>query len=180
MACGLPPPTTRLMTRADAERMAERLCRKLHRASAGCAGSSRSLVASIPGEDRTPSTVFATFMRDVAARRGRAIPCEQTGRTVFYLDVVLRDFPRGRAISLVRDPRDVLLSQKRKWRQKRDRRSLRQRGLSRDLQLPPHHHDPPVGRCGPRRRAVLEPRSCALGPLRGPAQRSRKDRAGHL
>jgi hypothetical protein len=40
---------------------------------------------------------------------------------VFYLREILDAFPGARVIDMVRDPRDVLLSQKRKWRSSRAR-----------------------------------------------------------
>ena len=46
------------------------------------------------------------------------IPCDQTPRNVFYAREILELYPDARIVNMVRDPRDVLLSQKRKWRRR--------------------------------------------------------------
>jgi len=51
---------------------------------------------------------------------GKSIPCDQTPRNVFFLKEILDLFPQAFVIVMVRDSRDVLLSQKKKWQ----RRSL--------------------------------------------------------
>ena len=68
----------------------------------------------------TASGVFEGFLLHEAAKSGKAVPCDQTPRNVFYIGEILRLYPRARVVNLIRDPRDVLLSQKRKWK----RRSL--------------------------------------------------------
>jgi hypothetical protein len=64
--------------------------------------------------------VFMRVLCHEAARHGRSIPCDQTPRNLYYLDDILRLYPQARVIQMVRDPRDVVLSQKYRWR----RRSL--------------------------------------------------------
>lgn len=68
----------------------------------------------------TPGAVFFQFLASNSERQGKSIPCDQTPRNIFYLGEILRLYPNARVINMVRDPRDVLLSQKNKWR----RRSL--------------------------------------------------------
>lgn len=53
-----------------------------------------------------------------AARSGKSLWCEQTPRNVYYLDVIRDLFPEAKIVQLVRDPRDVLLSQKNRWRRR--------------------------------------------------------------
>lgn len=72
------------------------------------------------GAGRTAPAVFASFLEWEAARNGRSIACDQTPRNLYYLDELLEFFPDAVAVVMVRDPRDVLLSQKNRWR----RRSL--------------------------------------------------------
>lgn len=48
--------------------------------------------------------------------KGKSIPCEQTPRYIFSLKDIFHVFPNARIINMTRDPRDVLLSQKNKWR----------------------------------------------------------------
>lgn len=73
----------------------------------------------------TAAGVFERFLLHEAARDGKAVPCDHTPRNVFYIGEILRLYPRARVINMIRDPRDVLLSQKRKWK----RRSLGAKGI---------------------------------------------------
>lgn len=61
------------------------------------------------------------------ARNNAEIPCEQTPRYIYFLSEILQVMPESRVIFLVRDPRDVLISQANKWR----RRSLGARSIPR-------------------------------------------------
>jgi len=62
-----------------------------------------------------PHVVYAELMKYVTASEGRQIPCEKTPQNVFYIREILELFPHARIINMVRDPRAILLSQKRKW-----------------------------------------------------------------
>ncbi len=73
----------------------------------------KSLVA-----DLTRESIFAHFLVTEAKENGKLIPCEQTPRNLLYLDEILTIFPDAKIIAMVRDPRDVLLSQKRKWKRR--------------------------------------------------------------
>lgn len=73
----------------------------------------------------TPAGAFGAFLLYEASRHGKTIPCDQTPRNVLYVGEILELYPEARIINMVRDPRDVLLSQKRKWR----RRFLGARGI---------------------------------------------------
>lgn len=66
----------------------------------------------------TPAALFETFLCHEAAENGRTIPCDQTPRNVFYIADILELYPEARIINMIRDPRDVLLSQKRKWKRR--------------------------------------------------------------
>lgn len=66
----------------------------------------------------TPAKTFGAFLLHEAARQGKTIPCDQTPRNVFYAGEILELYPGARIVNMVRDPRDVLLSQKRKWRRR--------------------------------------------------------------
>jgi len=65
-----------------------------------------------------PYVIFGTFLVLEAKRHNREIPCDQTPRNVFYIKEILEYFPEAKIINMIRDPRDVLLSQKYKWRLK--------------------------------------------------------------
>ena len=69
-----------------------------------------------------PPQVFAAFMRYEAELHDRVVPCDHTPRNVLFLEQIFALFPNAYVIHMLRDPRDVLLSQKGKWR----RRSLTQ------------------------------------------------------
>ncbi len=60
--------------------------------------------------------IFSDFLFYETKRNGKKIPCEQTPRNLFYLDSILKSFPEAKIIFMIRDPRDILLSQKFKWK----------------------------------------------------------------
>jgi hypothetical protein len=69
-------------------------------------------------EHLTGLTVYEKFLHDETARNGKSIPCEQTPQNVFAMEQLLQALPGSRWILMVRDPRDVLLSQKYKWKRR--------------------------------------------------------------
>lgn len=83
------------------------------RAQADAAGE--VLAAALP-PPTTATDVFWAVMSHEAVSAGATRPCEQTPRNVFYLRQLLEVFPDARAIAMVRDPRDVVLSMKHWWR----------------------------------------------------------------
>jgi hypothetical protein len=74
-------------------------------------------IYSIAGTDE-PIDLYAEFLRVESARHNKTVPCEQTPRYLFFANEILNAFPEARMINIVRDPRDVLLSQKNKWRRR--------------------------------------------------------------
>lgn len=77
-----------------------------------------TILQEIKLHDRTRLEVFRHFMQFEASANGKSIPCEKTPQNVFYLREMLMHFEQGKIINMVRDPRAVLLSQKRKWKRK--------------------------------------------------------------
>jgi hypothetical protein len=67
---------------------------------------------------QTPAGLYRDFLFSYAEKNKREIPCEQTPRYLFYLEQIFETFPDARVVNMVRDPRDILLSQKNKWRMK--------------------------------------------------------------
>lgn len=63
-------------------------------------------------------SLYEAFLLHETRRAGKTIPCEQTPRYLFAVKEILQLFPEAHVINLVRDPRDVLLSQKNKWRRR--------------------------------------------------------------
>mgnify|MGYP003972018561 CR=1 FL=1 len=64
----------------------------------------------------TLESIFSDFLFYETQLNDKSIPCEQTPRNLFYMKEILRIFPNVKIINMVRDPRDVLLSQKNKWK----------------------------------------------------------------
>lgn len=65
-----------------------------------------------------PVDLYATFLSQETQRAGCRVPCEQTPRYLFSVREILRAYPNARVINMVRDPRDVLLSQRSKWKRR--------------------------------------------------------------
>ena len=66
--------------------------------------------------DISPFRAYELFLQDVARENGAVIPCEQTPRNLLFVDEILSRWPNATIVEMVRDPRDVLLSQKRRGR----------------------------------------------------------------
>ncbi|NJN27498.1 MAG: sulfotransferase [Cyclobacteriaceae bacterium] len=62
--------------------------------------------------------VFKTFLINEVEKHGKRIPCEQTPRNILYIDDILQLIPNAKILAMVRDPRDVVLSQKYKWKRR--------------------------------------------------------------
>jgi hypothetical protein len=65
-----------------------------------------------------PLEIYRLFLENITKENLAQIPCEQTPQNSYYLTEILKFFPNAKVISLVRDQRDVLLSQKNKWKRK--------------------------------------------------------------
>ena len=80
----------------------------------------QAFLAGLTPYPDTSASLFEVFLYREAAENDKTIPCDQTPRNVFYIADILDLYPNAWVINMIRDPRDVLLSQKRKWK----RRSL--------------------------------------------------------
>lgn len=78
----------------------------------------RALVEGLPEGVERPADLFAELARLLADEQGKAIPCEQTPRNIFYADALLRLYPEAHVIHMMRDPRAVMASQKKRWRRR--------------------------------------------------------------
>ena len=78
----------------------------------------RLFCQDIIGYPISPVVLFSEFLRFEASLNGKSIPCDQTPRNVFYIDEILTYYPQVKIINMIRDPRDVLLSKKRKWKRR--------------------------------------------------------------
>jgi len=79
---------------------------------------SREVVNGLSEDELKPSQIFLNFLFEEARLCGKTIPCEQTPRNLFYAREIIDLYPEARVVNLVRDPRDVLLSQKNKWKRR--------------------------------------------------------------
>jgi len=63
--------------------------------------------------------IFKRFLEySLKFKNHATISCDQTPRNVFYIQEILDNFPNAKIVNMVRDPRDVLLSQKNKWKRR--------------------------------------------------------------
>ena len=81
-------------------------------------GEAQAFLESLTIYPKTQAALFEAFLHHGAAENGGTIPCDQTPRNVFYIADILEIYPKARIINMIRDPRDVLLSQKRKWKRR--------------------------------------------------------------
>lgn len=71
------------------------------------------------GNDKpTPTRMFEEFLSYEGQRVGATVICEQTPRNLYYVDEILSLYPEAKIIEMIRDPRDVLVSMKHKWRRR--------------------------------------------------------------
>ncbi len=70
---------------------------------------------ALTGEGMTPTAVYAAFMGD----HDKAIGCDQTPRNLYVLAELLERYPGAKAVIIHRDPRDVMLSQKKRWQRRK-------------------------------------------------------------
>ena len=66
----------------------------------------------------SPLKIYELFLATISKENGSSISCEQTPKNLYYLEEILDFFPDAKVINLVRDQRDVLLSQKNKWKRR--------------------------------------------------------------
>ncbi len=81
-------------------------------------GEAKEIIGSIPAPAITSLKIFAAVIQHEAIKHGKQYPCDQTPQNVFYIREILEAYPNAYFINMVRDPRDVLLSQKRKWKRR--------------------------------------------------------------
>lgn len=65
-----------------------------------------------------PVDVFRFFLSYESKKNGKQISCDQTPRNALFIEEILNLFPRAYIVAMIRDPRDVLLSQKGKWKRR--------------------------------------------------------------
>ena len=85
----------------------------------GSYGSEIDTILKQLGEENwTRLKVYQAYLHFETRANGKTFPCEKTPQNVFYLYELLTQIDDSKIINMVRDPRAVLLSQKRKWKRK--------------------------------------------------------------
>lgn len=114
----------RILSTEEAERLAARLLNIsasgyfAKKEPAKYAAEAKAITASVPAKEVTSLKIFAAVIQHEAVKHGKEYPCDQTPQNVFYINEILEAYPHAFFINMVRDPRDVLLSQKRKWKRR--------------------------------------------------------------
>jgi hypothetical protein len=62
--------------------------------------------------------VYRDFLIFFTKKSKKIIPCEKTPKNVFYINEIIEFYPKAKIINMIRDPRDVLQSQKRRWKRR--------------------------------------------------------------
>ncbi|MEM1195496.1 MAG: sulfotransferase [Pseudomonadota bacterium] len=70
-------------------------------------------------DSASPVALYAAILFAHTHEKGREIPLEQTPRYLFSVAEILERFPQAHAINIIRDPRDVMQSQKNRWKRGR-------------------------------------------------------------
>jgi hypothetical protein len=70
------------------------------------------------GAPTTMPDVYFAVLRSQAMKHGASVPCEQTPSNVFFARQIMQGSDEARIVCMVRDPRDVVLSQRSKWRRR--------------------------------------------------------------
>lgn len=68
--------------------------------------------------DYTYFDIFQKFIDYILLKNNKKIACLHTPNNLFYLQDILSNLSNVRVVNMIRDNRDVLLSQKNKWRRK--------------------------------------------------------------
>ena len=80
------------------------------------ADEAKIVLDQLSTQSYTATDILQTFLTYTAEKNNKTIPCEQTPRNVLYISELLEIYPHCHIVNMVRDPRDVLLSQKYKWK----------------------------------------------------------------
>ena len=72
-----------------------------------------------PGKKCTSAEIFKAFLKYEAALHLKTRTCEQTPRNVYYIDNIRSLYPEAKFIHIIRDPRDVMISQKNRWKRRK-------------------------------------------------------------
>lgn len=81
---------------------------------------SEEIIKQLNGHKKLfPHELYKAFLQYEVSKNNKTIGCEQTPRNVYYIDSIITHFQNPKFIHIVRDPRDVLLSQKNRWKRRK-------------------------------------------------------------
>ncbi len=78
----------------------------------------KSIVNALDASEKTGANLYTKIVGGFAAQAGKDIVCEQTPRNILYAKMLLKIYPNAQIIHMVRDPRAVLASQKKRWKRR--------------------------------------------------------------
>ncbi|MBK9635035.1 MAG: sulfotransferase [Bacteroidetes bacterium] len=111
----------KIISKSDAQDLAARLLYIQRKGYMGFsdtttfATEANTLVEEMNNTQMTGQAVYAYFMKRETSLQNKIYAVEKTPQNVFYIKEILELFPNARIINMVRDPRGIMLSQKRKW-----------------------------------------------------------------
>ncbi len=76
------------------------------------------ILAKQPETTFHPMEVYRLFLQNETEKHQKSIPCEHTPSNNYFTKLLLEQFSDAYFIHMIRDPRDVMLSQKKKWKRK--------------------------------------------------------------
>ena len=79
----------------------------------------KAFVATLPVEHHTGEALYAAIVGQFVAASGKHIACEQTPRNIFYARQLLDVYPHAYVVHMLRDPRAVMASQKKRWQRRK-------------------------------------------------------------
>lgn len=79
----------------------------------------KEFVKGLSEDDKTGPGLYAKVVEAMGVDAGKNIVCEQTPRNIFYAKKLLEIYPNSYVVHMMRDPRGVLSSQKKRWQLRR-------------------------------------------------------------
>jgi hypothetical protein len=78
-----------------------------------------SLIDGLGPAGADPAALFSAVAHDLTREHDKGVPCEKTPRNIFYASRLLDVYPSAHIVHMVRDPRAVMASQKKRWQRRR-------------------------------------------------------------